>query len=150
MLDIGFPEMLLVALVMLLVFGPERLPEVLRTVGRWIGGARRSFSSFRAELEREIGADEIRRDLHNSQILEEARKVREELNRAGSEMRVSEAEMDRMVRERMQGIDRQIEAAEQEQEQEQGSHTDASGTEGSSSPAASDAAADSGQDTRKP
>lgn len=107
MLDIGFPEMLLVALVMLLVFGPERLPEVLRTLGRWIGGARRSFTNLKTELEREIGADEIRRDLHNSKILEEARKVREELNRAGSDLRVSEQEMDRMVRERMQGIDQQ-------------------------------------------
>ena len=111
MLDIGFPEMLLVALVMLLVFGPERLPEVLRTLGRWIGGARRSFTNLKTELEREIGADEIRRDLHNSKILEEARKVREELNRAGSDLRVSEQEMDRMVRERMQGIDQQTAAA---------------------------------------
>ena len=34
MFDIGFPELLIVALVLLLVVGPERLPEVLRTVGR--------------------------------------------------------------------------------------------------------------------
>ena len=41
MFDIGFPELLIVALVLLLVVGPERLPEVLRTVGRVAGSARR-------------------------------------------------------------------------------------------------------------
>ncbi|MEE4298431.1 MAG: Sec-independent protein translocase protein TatB [Pseudomonadales bacterium] len=75
MFDIGFPELLLVSVVMLLVFGPERLPEVLRSVGRFVGSARRSFESLRSELEREVGADEIRRELHNARIMEEARKL---------------------------------------------------------------------------
>ena len=59
MFDIGFPELLLVSVVMLLVFGPERLPEVLRNIGRFVGGARRSFDALRTELEREVGADEL-------------------------------------------------------------------------------------------
>lgn len=75
MFDIGFPELLLVSVVMLLVFGPERLPEVLRNVGRFVGGARRSFESLRSELEREVGADEIRRELHNARIMEQAREL---------------------------------------------------------------------------
>ena len=82
MFDIGFPELLLVSVVMLLVFGPERLPEVLRTVGRFVGGARRSFESLRNELEREVGADEIRRELHNARIMEEAKKL-DSMVRAG-------------------------------------------------------------------
>ena len=70
MFDIGFPELLLVSVVMLLVFGPERLPEVLRNIGRFVGGARRSFDTLRAELEREVGADELKRELHNARIME--------------------------------------------------------------------------------
>lgn len=104
MLDIGFPELLLVTLVILLVFGPERLPEVLRTLGGWIGQARRSFTSLKTEIEREIGADEIRRDLHNARILEEAAKVRDDIKHAGAEMRASQEEIDTLMRQRMAGL----------------------------------------------
>ncbi len=104
MLDIGFPELLLVTLVILLVFGPERLPEVLRTLGGWIGHARRSFTSLKTELEREIGADEIRRELHNSRILEEAKKVRDEIENAGEDLRASSKEVDELMRRRMAAL----------------------------------------------
>ena len=82
MFDIGFPELLLVSVVLLLVVGPERLPEVLRTVGRFVGGARRSFDALRSELEREVGADEIRRELHNARIMEQAKEL-DSMVRAG-------------------------------------------------------------------
>ena len=70
MFDIGFMEMLLVGLVALVVLGPERLPGAVRTAGLWIGRLKRSFSNIKAEVEREIGADEIRRQLHNERILD--------------------------------------------------------------------------------
>lgn len=70
MFDIGFMEMLLVGLVALVVLGPERLPGAVRTTGLWIGRLKRSFTNIKAEVEREIGADEIRRQLHNERILE--------------------------------------------------------------------------------
>ena len=70
MFDIGFSELLLVGLVALIVFGPERLPGAARTAGLWIGRLKRSFSAIKAEVEREMGADEIRRQLHNEQILQ--------------------------------------------------------------------------------
>lgn len=82
MFDIGFPELLIVALVLLLVVGPERLPEVLRTVGRAVGSARRSFDTLKAELEREVGADELRRELHNARIMEDAKRLEEDLKGA--------------------------------------------------------------------
>lgn len=84
MFDIGFPELLLVSVVMLLVFGPERLPEVLRNIGRFVGGARRSFDTLRAELEREVGADELKRELHNAGIMEEAKQL-EQMVRKGQD-----------------------------------------------------------------
>lgn len=82
MFDIGFPELLIVTLVLLLVVGPERLPEVLRTVGRVVGSARRSFDTLKAELEREVGADDIRRELHNARIMEDAKRLQEDLKGA--------------------------------------------------------------------
>lgn len=79
MFDIGFTELLLVGLVALLVLGPERLPGAVRTAGLWIGRIKRSFLSIKTEVEREIGADEIRRQLHNENILDMERKMKENL-----------------------------------------------------------------------
>lgn len=76
MFDIGFTELLLIALVALVVLGPERLPGAVRTTSLWIGRLKRSFSAIKAEVEREIGADEIRRQLHNEQILELEREMK--------------------------------------------------------------------------
>lgn len=76
MFEVGFSELLLVALVALVVLGPERLPGAVRTAGLWIGRLKRSFSAIKAEVEREIGADEIRRQLHNEQILELEREMK--------------------------------------------------------------------------
>ena len=70
MFDIGFPELVLIAIVGLLVIGPERLPEALRTLGLWIGRMRRSFTNVKTEIEREIGMDEVRRQLHNEAVME--------------------------------------------------------------------------------
>ncbi|MBD9398873.1 Sec-independent protein translocase protein TatB [Pseudomonas sp. PDM11] len=75
MFGISFSELLLVALVALLVLGPERLPGAARTAGLWIGRIKRSFISIKEEVEREIGADEIRRQLHNERILELEREM---------------------------------------------------------------------------
>jgi len=75
MFDIGFPELILIAIVGLLVIGPERLPEALRTLGLWIGRMRRSFTSVKTEIEKEIGMDEIRRQLHNEAVMEEMKRI---------------------------------------------------------------------------
>ena len=78
MFGISFSDLLLVGLVALLVLGPERLPGAARTAGLWVGRLKRSFNAIKQEVEREIGADEIRRQLHNEHILsmeEEAKKI---------------------------------------------------------------------------
>ena len=79
-LDIGFPELMMLAFVGLLVIGPERLPETLRTLGLWFGRLRRSFVSVKAEIEREIGMDDIKRQLHNESVMEEMRRIEREVN----------------------------------------------------------------------
>ena len=80
MFGISFSELLLVGLVALLVLGPERLPGAARTAGLWIGRLKRSFNSIKMEVEREIGADDIRRQLHNEHILQMEQEAKRILN----------------------------------------------------------------------
>ena len=60
MFDVGFWELALIGLVMLVVVGPERLPKFARTAGLWLGRGRRMLSSVKAEIDREIKADELK------------------------------------------------------------------------------------------
>src|SRR5210317_1458703 len=87
MFDIGFPELVLVAIVGLLVIGPERLPEALRTLGLWLGRMRRSFTSVKNEIEKEIGMDEVRRQLHNEAIMEEMKRIESEVRSTADDVR---------------------------------------------------------------
>jgi len=80
MFGISFSELLLVGLVALVVLGPERLPGAARTAGLWVGRLKRSFNAIKQEVEREIGADEIRRQLHNEHILSMEQEARRILN----------------------------------------------------------------------
>ena len=72
-------ELLLVAFVALLVIGPQRLPETLRTLGLWLGRLTRSFNSVKDEISKEIGMDEIRRQLHNEAVMEEMKRIEREV-----------------------------------------------------------------------
>ncbi|MBX9913124.1 MAG: Sec-independent protein translocase protein TatB [Pseudomonadaceae bacterium] len=69
MFGISFGELLLIGLIALLVLGPERLPGAARTAGLWVGRLKRSFNAIKQDVEREIGADEIRRQLHNENVM---------------------------------------------------------------------------------
>lgn len=60
MFDVGFWELVLIGVVALLVVGPERLPKLARTAGLWIGRGRRMLSNVKAEIDRELKAEELR------------------------------------------------------------------------------------------
>lgn len=66
MFDIGFLEMLICGVIALLVLGPERLPTAARAAGRWIGGARRMVGQFTSELDRQLKAEELRKELREA------------------------------------------------------------------------------------
>lgn len=91
MLDIGFHELMLAAVVALLVLGPERLPGALRSLGLTLGRMRRAYYDVKAEVEREIGMDEVRRQLHNEQIMEDVKRVQQEVKAIGQEARIDPA-----------------------------------------------------------
>jgi sec-independent protein translocase protein TatB len=63
MFDIGFLELVLVGVVALIVVGPERLPRLARTAGMWVGRARRTLISVKAEIDRELKAEELKQIL---------------------------------------------------------------------------------------
>ena len=86
MFDIGFPELLLVSVVALLVVGPDRLPETIRTISLWLGRFRRSFANIKQEIENEIGADEIRAQLYNESIMHDIEKSKETLEEVKNEV----------------------------------------------------------------
>ena len=75
MFDIGFQELVLIGVVALVVIGPERMPAAVRTVALWIGRLKRSFNALKTEIEKEVGADEIRRQLRNEEIMERFRQT---------------------------------------------------------------------------
>jgi len=61
MFEGSFWELSFIFLLALLVFGPERLPGLARSVGLWVGKARAMFRSFNEQIERELAAEEMRR-----------------------------------------------------------------------------------------
>lgn len=76
MFDIGFTELLVCMVVALVVIGPEQLPGAVRTVGLWVGRLKRSLRDTRNEIERQIGADDIRRQLHNEEVMQNIEEAR--------------------------------------------------------------------------
>lgn len=61
MFDIGFAELLIIAVVALVVLGPEKLPIAARTVGLWLGRIRRTVSSIQSEISEELRIEEMKR-----------------------------------------------------------------------------------------
>lgn len=105
MFDIGFSELLLVAVISLLVLGPERLPGAVRTASTWLRSIRRSFNEVRDELEREINTAELERDLddYNKSILKQISDTGAELNHdieaARSNLQDLQADVEKPLRE---------------------------------------------------
>lgn len=63
MFEIGFSEICMVALVALLVIGPEKLPQAARVAGFWLGKTRRMVANVQAELKHELYIEEFRQAL---------------------------------------------------------------------------------------
>ena len=90
MLGIEFPELIIIAVVALIVIGPEHLPKVARTIGHLWGRAQRYINGVKADMSRDMALDELR---------ELQKKTQQEV--AGVEQSISKAaqEWDQQVRE---------------------------------------------------
>ena len=91
MFDIGFSELMVIALVALIVIGPERLPRVARTLGHLAGRLQRYVSDVKADINREVELDELRKMRDSMQeaatgfessVNSELQKTETELNQA--------------------------------------------------------------------
>ena len=110
MFDVGFSEIVLIAVVALIVIGPEKLPKVARTLGHMFGRLQRYVNEVKADINREIELDELRklqtqvqdaaRDMEQSmtgaahQVESGLRSVEEQLNAAEAANAAPEAKPD--------------------------------------------------------
>lgn len=95
MFDIGFSELLVIAVVALLVLGPERLPKAARFAGLWVRKARAQWYSVKSEFEREMAADEMKRSL--SDPIQDLRRDVESVGRQVGEVGREAAEATRQA-----------------------------------------------------
>ncbi|GHA87819.1 Sec-independent protein translocase protein TatB [Lysobacter bugurensis] len=84
MFDIGFSELFVIAVVALLVLGPERLPKAARFAGLWMRRARAQWYTVKSELEHELAAEELRRSLRETQ--DELRAAHAHVQREGTSL----------------------------------------------------------------
>lgn len=80
MFEIGFTEMLLVGVVALLVLGPERLPVAARTLGRGLGQAKRAMGMLRDQVERELDAQAVSKELDAAPLRQLEQELRRGIN----------------------------------------------------------------------
>lgn len=88
MFDIGFTEMMLIGIVALVVIGPERLPGVARTAGKYFSRLRNFMANVRADVESELKADELRQMFDKQQ--EELQSLKEVVSEAGKDIGLSD------------------------------------------------------------
>jgi sec-independent protein translocase protein TatB len=95
MFDIGFSELLVIAVIALLVIGPERLPKVARTAGHLFGRLQRYVNDVKADIQREIELDELKK--LRSQFEDAARSVEQSVNEVGQELRSASDDLNRSI-----------------------------------------------------
>lgn len=114
MFDIGFGEIFLIAIVALLVLGPERLPKAARFTGLWVRRARAQWYSVKAEFENELADDELKRSLQQTRA--DLMEARDSLAQGGAAFKQQIEQAHAEVRDALEpasadaGIDEDIEA----------------------------------------
>jgi sec-independent protein translocase protein TatB len=87
MFDVGFSELIVIALVALIVIGPERLPRVARTLGALLGRAQRYVNDVKADIQREVDLDELKSIRATFQ--DAAKSVEQSVSQAGEELQAA-------------------------------------------------------------
>ena len=85
MFGISSGELFFIAIIALIVLGPERLPKATRLAGLWVRRARNQWYSVKDELERELAAEELKRNLHDAESA--FRDTEQQIRDSGAEAR---------------------------------------------------------------
>jgi sec-independent protein translocase protein TatB len=94
MFDIGFTELLVIAVIALLVLGPERLPGAISSASRKLSQLKRSFNSLKEELAKEVNIEELRQDAHNSAIMKQLEEGGKDIKENLAEVRSSLSDLE--------------------------------------------------------
>lgn len=120
MFDMGFAEILLIAVIGLIVIGPKRMPEAVKVLGYWLGKLRRSVHKARQDMEREFGLDDIRRDLHNETLLaqleQERKSIQQSLSLEPAQTTQPETESEQEVMQAFDDFDEEFGTDEDQQD----------------------------------
>ena len=106
MFDIGISEIGVIAVVALIVIGPERLPRVARTIGTLLGRAQRYVNDVKAEVNREIELDELRK--LQAQMQDAARGIQQSVTSAGAEMQSAVHDMERQLQQGVSAVEQSV------------------------------------------
>jgi sec-independent protein translocase protein TatB len=87
MFDVGFSELIVIALVALIVIGPERLPRVARTLGALLGRAQRYVNDVKADIQREVDLEELKSI--RSTFQDAAKSVEQSVSQVGAELQAA-------------------------------------------------------------
>lgn len=98
MFDSGFLEMMVIAVIALLVVGPERLPGLARKAGKMVGKAKAFVNSTKADIEKEIQAEEMKSMLSRQE--KEISELRDMMKDAHNTIHNEVAEMDQNLAEK--------------------------------------------------
>ena len=71
MLQVGFLEIAIILILGLLIIGPKRLPDLIKTILKFYKKVQKQISNLKNDLEEDIGTEEIKKDVFNEMRMEE-------------------------------------------------------------------------------
>ncbi len=119
MFDVGFWEIAIISLIALIILGPERLPRAARSVGLWVGKARRMLAEVKRDIDRELDAsdlkqiqqikDEVKETVQDSKKMFDEASIKQDLEEAKSALEETATTLNEKVSEQP---DKEAEVAE--------------------------------------
>ena len=95
MFDIGFSELVVIAIVALIVIGPERLPKVARTMGHLFGRMQRYVNDVKADISREMELDELKK--MQASMEDAARSMRDSVDSVNKDVSETQSELSKLA-----------------------------------------------------
>ena len=135
MFDVGFSEVVIIAIIALVILGPERLPKVARTLGFWVGKARRMVADVKSDIDREMRESE----------LADLRKLGDEISDVKNEFQSTAGEVVDAS-----SVESVVESIKKSADDIQSSVSDATATDDSAQPAENQSRMDDTTGTSKP